>query len=60
MIHIIGNTLIVLAGNPDFETLMENNHIRGMIVQGITIISSLSNEKDFQYYFTQNGFKLFI
>lgn len=39
---------------------MESKHLRQILVQGINIIISLSNEKDFQHYFTQNGFKLFI
>jgi hypothetical protein len=52
MIHIIGNTLIRLANHPNFEEMMENKFTRGMIVQGITIISVLSNEKDFTYYYT--------
>lgn len=47
MIHTIGNTLSLLACNPNFESLMENGHINGIVIHGIDIISFLSNEKDF-------------
>eukprot|EP00347_Sterkiella_histriomuscorum_P023425 403334689 len=60
MIHIIGNSLIVIAGSKDFETMIEDQNISSMVVQGINIISSFCNEKDFSSYFTQNGFKIFI
>ncbi|CDW80715.1 UNKNOWN [Stylonychia lemnae] len=60
MVHVLANTLTSLAVNPNLESILENGHINGMVIHGIDIIASFSNERDFQFFYTQNSFKLLI
>lgn len=51
-VHTMNNTLITLAASPRFEAQIQNSHINGIVVNSIEIISSLTNEKDFQFFFS--------
>jgi len=60
MVHTITNTLTLLSSQPNFEQIVENGHINGIVIHGLDIIASFTNEKDFQFFYTQNSFKIFI
>lgn len=60
MVHSMNTTLIHLAASPNFENQIQNIHVNGIVGESMDIIAFLTNEKDFQYFFTQNSFKLFI
>ena len=60
MSHIIMNTLIYLPQSPNFEELIQNGHIKDIVVHGIDILCFLSNEKDFQSFFVPNGVNLYL
>ena len=59
-VFVLMQTMIGLGQQKDFESLMQNGHIQGIVTHGIDILCFLANERDFQYFFTQHSYKIYL